>query len=140
MDIPIGANVICTDGRLGKSRYVLIDPLSKEITHIVVHEKGFLGSKDRLVSLENISKTTSDEITLNLRKADVFEMDDFNEDYYIDEVLIGEYPLDTEDYFLWPYVTSAYSLPSFILDEEWVEPYDTHDSSVHRRGQNLCQR
>jgi len=38
MEIPLNAQVECTDGIDGRSEYVLIDPISDQVTHLVVRE------------------------------------------------------------------------------------------------------
>ncbi len=38
MDIPLQAQVECTDGVCGRSVYVLINPVIDKVTHLVVKE------------------------------------------------------------------------------------------------------
>jgi hypothetical protein len=38
MEIPINAAVSCTDGTYGDTTCVIIDPISEQITHVVVQE------------------------------------------------------------------------------------------------------
>jgi len=38
MDIPVGVEVLCSDGLCGRSTYVLINPVRKKVTHLVVKE------------------------------------------------------------------------------------------------------
>ena len=41
MDIPLDAEVLCTDGAGGRSTCLIINPVTKEITHLVVQTKTF---------------------------------------------------------------------------------------------------
>ena len=38
MEIPLQAQVECTDGLCGRSVYVLINPVTDQVTHLVVKE------------------------------------------------------------------------------------------------------
>ena len=38
MEIPLQAQVECTDGVCGRSAFVLIDPVADQVTHVVVKE------------------------------------------------------------------------------------------------------
>ena len=39
MDIPMGVEVFCTDGKCGRSMAVILKPKTEEVTHLVVKEK-----------------------------------------------------------------------------------------------------
>ena len=39
MDIPIDADVNCTDGLVGKSAYIDVDVISERVTHFVINTK-----------------------------------------------------------------------------------------------------
>jgi hypothetical protein len=39
MDIPIHADVNCTDGRVGASSYIVVDLITERVTHFVVKTK-----------------------------------------------------------------------------------------------------
>ena len=41
MEIPLQAQVECTDGVCGRSVYVLINPLVEQVTHLVVKDDSF---------------------------------------------------------------------------------------------------
>ncbi len=54
MDIPIDAKVQCTDGKCGKSTYVIVNPVKRAVTHFVVKDKKLPENPDRLVPVEKI--------------------------------------------------------------------------------------
>ena len=43
MEIPLQAQVACTDGVGGHAAYVLINPVAGQVTHLVVQEDSLLG-------------------------------------------------------------------------------------------------
>lgn len=59
-----GANVFTADGdHVGDITRVVMNPVSKEITHIVV-EKGFLFTEDKVVPVDHVAAATRDGVTL----------------------------------------------------------------------------
>ena len=41
MDIPLNAEVFCTDGPCGKSNSVIVNPITDQVTHFVTKENDF---------------------------------------------------------------------------------------------------
>lgn len=79
LDLNIGADVYCDEGRCGKLTHVVLDPRTQRVTDLVV-EKGFLQKKDRVIPVSAVSETTGDEIRLHL-DSDAFEQfDEFDEE------------------------------------------------------------
>ena len=76
MEIPLNAQVECSDGVCGRSEFILINPVSKEVSHLVVKENNN-DHKDRIVPVEKISGTIADTIQLTCSKADIADMDPF---------------------------------------------------------------
>ena len=64
MDIPMKATVQCSDGLGGRSTYVIVNPLTEEVTHIVVKAKTPL-QVERLVPVMFVKATTSERIQLS---------------------------------------------------------------------------
>lgn len=106
MNIPINATVYCQEQDCGKTTCVIIDPISKEVTHIVVQEKGLVGLK-RLVPTEIIYESTADQITLRCSLSEFSKFTLFIESHYIggsDPIL--EY--ETSHYYFHPFVLPDY--------------------------------
>jgi hypothetical protein len=76
MEIPLQAQIECTDGICGKSVYVFIDPLTEQATHLVVKEDSPSGT-EYIVPLDVISTTIADTIRLNCSKAELEQMKPF---------------------------------------------------------------
>jgi len=69
----IGAGVSCTDGVGGKVTYVVVDPLARAVTHLVVEPKHRHGAA-RLVPLDLVDATTG-EIRLRCSLAEFEKLD-----------------------------------------------------------------
>jgi sporulation protein YlmC with PRC-barrel domain len=107
MDISIDAKVFCSDGEeCGHVTCVLINPVTKEVTHLIVKESSLLGQK-RMVPIENIVDSLPDKINLRLDHENFHHMENFVEIKYIS----GEDPFDQylpEHYYFHPYVMPDY--------------------------------
>jgi sporulation protein YlmC with PRC-barrel domain len=62
-DVPVEADVKCADGLAGHSRLVIINPIRRQVTHIVVEEKGYPYNA-HLVPLGMIQESTPQLIKL----------------------------------------------------------------------------
>jgi uncharacterized membrane protein len=82
--IPVGSKVICVDGREGKSTAVVVDPVTKTLTHIAVVEKSLLHGEERLVPIDKVEKTTRDTIHLSCTLAEVLQMPPFTRTRYLE--------------------------------------------------------
>jgi hypothetical protein len=126
MDIPIDAQVECTDGRCGRSAYVILNPVTDEITHFVVDRETFPPS-DRLVPIEAIVESTPQRILLNCTKAQVADMQPFIETEFLTS--------EKADYELDPIRRWPYSVPEsdiVTLEHERIPPGEL---AVHRGAQ-----
>lgn len=110
MEIPLDAQVECTDGIFGRSMYVLIDPLIDQVTHMVV--KGDLSpNTEYIVPLDVVSATIDGTIKLNCTKEEVGQMDPFVQTEFVEErvpagnLAIGGGAMYGMGSFYMPYVT-----------------------------------
>jgi sporulation protein YlmC with PRC-barrel domain len=76
IDIPVNANVECAGGPCGQSKCVIIDPVTQQVTHLVVKEKGLRHTK-RLVPLAWIMETNHDLIHLRCTGAELAKITSF---------------------------------------------------------------
>jgi uncharacterized protein YrrD len=109
MDIPIKATVHCSDGSGGHVDRVIIDPVAKKITHIVVHEPMLIGV-DVIVPVENIVSSTPKEVSLNLTRQELAGMPAYVDAAYAAAAEMGmvggewmAYPSGAA--MAWPYAT-----------------------------------
>jgi len=82
MDISLHAKVECQNKVCGKIICVIINPISKSVTHMVVQEKGFIGI-ERLIPVEEILDSQSDHVTLRCSLDQFSKFDSFTEAPYI---------------------------------------------------------
>jgi uncharacterized membrane protein len=88
-NIPVGAKVICSDGKEGKSTAVVVDPVTKAVTYVAVVEKSILHGEERLVPIDRVETTTRETIHLNCTMVDVLNMPAFTSTRYL-EIENGE--------------------------------------------------
>lgn len=109
MEIPLQAQVECTDGVCGLSVYVLINPLGDEVSSLVVKETS--SGTEYIVPVDVISATIADTIQLRCTKAEFEKMDLFVQTEYITETVPdrnftymgGVYGVGS--YYYMPYIT-----------------------------------
>jgi sporulation protein YlmC with PRC-barrel domain len=107
IDIPMDAGVECTDGVCGVSTHVVINPISKKVTHLVVKQKEF-PHIERMVPVEWVTQTTSNLIQLKCTKEKIGHQETFTETEYVhlepsDVPSYPPEPLTGGMYFYWPY-------------------------------------
>jgi uncharacterized protein YrrD len=83
MKLRKGATVTTADGkRIGDVERVVLDPQTKEVTHIVV-EKGILFTTDKLVPISLVGTATEEEVALREPAGDLEALPDFEETHYV---------------------------------------------------------
>jgi sporulation protein YlmC with PRC-barrel domain len=107
MEIPLNAQVECTDGVCGRSVFVLINPVIEQLTHLVVGDDS-LPQTEYIVPIDLVSVTIAGTIQLRCSKAELEKMDPFIPTRFIKEKLLNYswfsvYGMETSYY--WPYVT-----------------------------------
>jgi sporulation protein YlmC with PRC-barrel domain len=118
MDIAIDADVQCTDGPGGRSTYIILNPVTRQVTHVVVQEDSF-PHLERLVPVEMVAETSPDRIHLTCTQQGLHGLEAFIET----EFLPGEFPYATyglNEFRLWPYVLPDDELVP--LEHERVPP------------------
>ena len=83
MQFDQGASIFTADGQeVGHIDRVVIDPKTKEVTHVVVR-KGFLFVKDKVVPIDLIAAGKEGRITLHIDKDKLEQLPDFEETYFV---------------------------------------------------------
>ena len=80
--IPVGARVYCTDGYGGILTQLVIDPVARRVTHVVVQD-GALQAFDHLVPVERIASAERDRVILDCTQAELSMFEPFTEAHYI---------------------------------------------------------
>jgi uncharacterized protein YrrD len=105
MQFTQGARVLTSDGKdVGHIDQVVMDPQTKEVTHIVVR-KGFLFTEDKIVPISLIASADEDAIHLREDAGDLYLLPPFEETHY---VLLDDLERGATNY---PDVPSLYWLP-----------------------------
>jgi len=105
MDLPLNVDVHCFDGRCGRSTYIIINPATDQVTHLIVREQ-WPSRTERMVPVEKIAITTRDVIVLNQTRADFTTSDSFNQTDFV-YTNVPHYATDPSLTLLWPYVVPA---------------------------------
>jgi len=96
----IGAQARCTDGDCGEVRRVIVNPVAREVTHLVVEPKGRLGLA-RLVPLDLID-TSGDQVDIHCTLAEFAELESAEETEFIPGSQ-GYAAYGPEQVLAWPY-------------------------------------
>jgi len=102
MDMPVNAEVRCADGVCGQSVCVIVNPVTRQITHLVVAEENFLHTQ-RLVPVDLVIDSTPHLIHLRCVKADLAAQKPFVETEYIQGDMAYSIYVANQ-YTMWPYV------------------------------------
>ncbi|MBN1246531.1 MAG: PRC-barrel domain-containing protein [Anaerolineae bacterium] len=78
LDLNIGADIYCNEGRCGKLTHVVIDPSTQRVTDLVV-EKGFLQKEDRVIPVSAVDQASGDEIRVDIVAEDFEAFPEYDE-------------------------------------------------------------
>jgi uncharacterized protein YrrD len=119
MDIPVNARVICADGPFGRSTYVIIDPATERVTHLVVK-----GDKtphtEHLVPIDQVVEATRDSIYLSCTRSRLATMDDFVEHEYV-RMDVPSSKYRAGQYLMWPYAPVE-SEKAVVVEHKHIPP------------------
>jgi sporulation protein YlmC with PRC-barrel domain len=122
MDIPIDAEVQCSDGPGGRSMLVIINPTTKTVTNIVVRERQDPHT-ERLVPIRYVVDTNHDFIRLSCTRHRLSEMREFIQTEFVrgDVAEFGDYDA---------YMLHAYVVPRWIATKHKSIPRG--ELAIHR--------
>ena len=116
MEIPLNANVECTDGPCGQSVCVLVNPVSNRVTHLVVKEESPSGN-EMIVPVESVNETISGTILLRINKAEFKKLDPFIQTTVIQQTVPDQ---------VYGYAGGMYGMGSY-----YYLPYVTPDRTIY---------
>ena len=102
MEIPLNVEVHCSDGHCGRSTHIILNPITEQVTHIVVMAKQ-PPAVEQLVSVKLIANTASEVILLSCTKEEFSKLEPFNQPDFI-YADIPQHATDPSLTLLWPYV------------------------------------
>jgi len=115
MEIPLNAPVECKDGVYGRSMYILIDPVTNQVTYLVVKQDASPNT-EYLVPVDLVVETIADTIRLRCSKADLEKMKPFIQTEFVQEKVLDYAGYHggisgMGSYYYVPYVTSEIMVP-----------------------------
>jgi sporulation protein YlmC with PRC-barrel domain len=114
MEIPLNAQVECTNGVCGQSKYVLINPVSDKVTHLVVREDS--SGTEYIVPIDVVSETIAGTIRLRCSKAKLKKMHPFIKTTFIEEkVPYSDYGSGSGMYAMGAYYYVPYVTPDITV-------------------------
>lgn len=132
MEIPLNAQVECTDGACGSSEFVLINPVIDKVTHLVVKEDS-APNIEVVVPVSMVVETKTDTIRLRCSKAELEKMDPFIKTTVIEEKVpermvpvFGMYGLGS--FYYLPYVSQERTVSESVENQQ-IPPGEL---AVHR--------
>ncbi len=102
MEFSLNVDVHCTDGHCGRSTYIILNPVSEQVSHLVVKSKRPSGV-ERLVSVKLVANTAAEVILLNCSQEEFRKLESFNQPDFIYTDL-PQHATDPNLTLLWPYV------------------------------------
>jgi sporulation protein YlmC with PRC-barrel domain len=117
MDIPVDVEVKCCDRNCGRSTYIVLNPVTKEITHLVVKQREFPHT-ERLVPVALMAESTPRIIRLRCDAPDLEDMDEFFETQFI---RLKRTHLVNGAYLMWPY---AFTTEDYVPENHEQIPID----------------
>jgi sporulation protein YlmC with PRC-barrel domain len=116
MEIPINAEVHCADGLCGHLTHVVLNPITREMTHLVVKEQHFPHT-EFLVPVERVVESAPQAIHLSCTRAELSKMDPFIKTEFIQSTIPR---FTTDPYVMWPYYLPENRV--FTLEHEQIPP------------------
>lgn len=104
IEIPLGVDVECSNGRAGRTSHVIIDPVQRNVTHVVVTDDEPVVPHSWLVPLDKVAATGHDSIKLACSLEELASMEPFTDVEFLEsDISAADYPADAV--YLSPYVT-----------------------------------
>jgi hypothetical protein len=116
MQIPLNAQVECTDGIYGRSEYVLVNPAIEQVTHLVVKEDSSPNT-EYIVPVDFVTETIAATIRLRCSKAELEKMEPFIKTRFIQEKVPDRY--------------SSYGYGGIGMGSLYYMPYATPDRTIY---------
>lgn len=133
VDIPMDIEADCTNGPCGRSKHVIVNPITHKVTHLVVEDKRFPGESTRLVPVEKVADVAPNRIRLDCTWEEVVALEPFVTTRYV-RAPRPSYPggLYAGD----EYTYEAYTEPYVLYDDDLKPVPETHvpagEVEIHR--------
>jgi sporulation protein YlmC with PRC-barrel domain len=129
MRLELGTPVRCTDAELGELADVVIDPLSKRISHVVVRSTHGKIAPSRLIPIDLVDRDAERDICLTCTAEEASKCDPVQDFAY---VRLDEMPVDDPKWDVG--IERALALPYYQTDDpSFAYPYDDHVGVTYDR-------
>ncbi len=132
MEIPLSADVRCKGRSCGSPVAIVLNPVSDQVTHLVVKERGSPHT-ERLVPIGMVVETTPEHIELRCSLAELSEMDPFIETEFL-RTKVPHYGTDAVVYH-WALATPEIETKTVVVQHEQIPPGEL---AVRRGAQVEC--
>jgi sporulation protein YlmC with PRC-barrel domain len=112
MNIAANASVYCLDGYFGRSTYIILNPITKQVTHLVVQED-VVTFPERLVPIDLVANTTPDRIDLICTRSELRYMENFTRTEFLPSDL-PDHQFDT--HLMWPFLVSKIEMKAVEVE------------------------
>jgi uncharacterized protein YrrD len=127
MNVELHKKIECTNGVCGKTAWVIINPVTQQVTHLVVKDKS-LPRKEHLMPIEQVSSITYDSVQVKCSKEDLKKSEPFDKKHFI--------PSSTSSYSSIPHLMHPYVMPKKLLVPQESERIPA-DALMIRRGAHV---
>jgi len=121
IDIPLDADVLCEGNSCGTSIALVMNPVTEEVTHMVVRER-HAPHTERLVPASVVGKTNAEQIELRCSAAELAGMEPFVETHFV-QVSIPHY-LPSGGMFAFPYAILDRRVETVAVHHEQIPPHE----------------
>lgn len=132
MEIPLGVEVLCDGTSCGRSMALVMNPVTDEVTHIVVKE-AHPPHTERMVPASAIERGEGGDLVLKTTTEELAGMEPFVDTYYI-RTPIERFGPGTA--YVWPYVMMHANEPHYIPERRERIPHG--EVAVHRGAKVLA--
>jgi uncharacterized membrane protein len=100
--IPLYAKVVCVDGLAGESIFVIINPMTQRVTHLVVQDKTFPNPLEWVVPVDKVVESACEVINLTCTREELSSMQPFRQERYLEQEFPEyEYAYSPPTMFAW---------------------------------------
>jgi sporulation protein YlmC with PRC-barrel domain len=128
VEYPLNVDVHCTDGRCGRSTHIILNPATKQVTHLVVREKR-PSSIERLVPASLVAHTAAEVILLSCSLLEFSVLEAFNQTDFVYRD-VPHHAMDPTLTLFWPY-----SVPAKRVVDDRIRPIPPGELAVRRGAQ-----
>ena len=130
MDVPLNVKVQCTDGECGKTTTIILNPVTTEITHVVISDR----RREFMIPLGLIAESSAGEVRLQISRDELAQQEPFVRTQFLgQEAGEGDYEAASYaaemDAVMWPYNSLDDNYLDMYLQVEQV-PHD--ELAIHR--------